>query len=45
MMKDNSGHLVTISSASAFLGVPKLADYAASKAAIWSLLLKVIITY
>eukprot|EP01116_Phalansterium_solitarium_P011769 TRINITY_DN27545_c0_g1_i1.p1 TRINITY_DN27545_c0_g1~~TRINITY_DN27545_c0_g1_i1.p1 ORF type:complete len:249 (+),score=3.94 TRINITY_DN27545_c0_g1_i1:224-970(+) len=35
MMDQNSGHIVTISSASAFIGVPKLADYAASKWAVF----------
>jgi len=31
MIKENNGHIVTISSASCVAGVPKLADYAASK--------------
>jgi len=31
MIKRNRGHVVTIASASALIGVPKLADYAASK--------------
>jgi len=35
MIKDNSGHIVTISSASSATGVPKLADYAASKWAVF----------
>jgi len=33
MVRENSGHLVTISSAGATCGVPKLADYCASKSA------------
>lgn len=34
MAKNNSGHIINISSASAFTGLPLLADYAASKAAL-----------
>jgi len=34
MVKRDSGHIVHISSASALVGVPKLGDYAASKAAL-----------
>lgn len=36
MMERDSGHLVQISSASGLVGVPRLSDYAASKAAILS---------
>jgi len=35
MMKENSGHVVSIASASSTYGVPKLADYAASKWAVF----------
>ena len=34
MLKRNSGHIINIASAAAYTGVPKLSDYAASKAAI-----------
>lgn len=34
MLERNSGHIINISSASAFVGVPKMCDYSASKAAI-----------
>ncbi len=37
MYERNSGHVVNISSASATLGVPELAMYAASKWAVWGL--------
>ena len=36
MVERNSGHVVQISSASGLVGVPKLSDYTASKAAILS---------
>jgi len=35
MIEQNKGHVVTIASAAAFQGTPKLADYAASKAAVF----------
>jgi len=35
MYANNSGHIVNISSASSFIGVPGLAVYAASKWAVW----------
>lgn len=36
MLKKNAGHIVNLCSASSFVGVAKLSDYAASKAALYS---------
>lgn len=37
MIERDSGHIINLCSASSFVGVPKLSDYAASKAAILSM--------
>ena len=37
MLRRNSGHVVTIASAAAICAVPRLADYSASKAAVFAL--------
>ena len=37
MYERNSGHIVNISSAAAYLGVPELSVYAATKWAVWGL--------
>ena len=37
MMEADAGHIVTIASAAAFVGIPGLADYCASKAAVFGL--------
>jgi short-subunit dehydrogenase len=37
MMERNSGHLVTIASAAATCGIPKLSDYCASKWAVFGI--------
>ncbi len=39
MMTDNSGHIVTIASAAATYGAPKMTDYVASKWAAFGILL------